>query len=285
MQNFQFYTPRSIEESLEYLNDKGDRCKIIAGGTDLIPSLRREDICPDFVMNILEIPELRGIDEIDDMIKIGPTTTFTEMLESDILSRYFPSLIQSAASVGSPQIRNRGTIGGNIANASPAADLLPAVLAHDGELELQSLRGRRRIHISDAIEGPYRNRFRADEMLTGIFIKKLEPKTRTRFEKLGRRNAMARARMNLTVILKLGDRGEISEIRIVPGATMPIARRMKETEGMLIGENPTPLLLEASSERLAQEVVRVTGIRWSTEYKVPVIKNIFKRIMELLIKN
>ncbi len=282
MQHFQFFTPRSIEEALEYLYDKGDRCKIIAGGTDLIPSLRREDICPDFVMNILEIPELRGIEEIDDIIKIGPTTTFTEMLESDTLFRYFPSLLQSAASIGSPQIRNRGTIGGNIANGSPAADALPALLAHDVELELQSRGGRRRIKISEAIEAPYRTRFRPEEMLTGIFIKRLESKTRERFEKLGRRNSMARARMNLTVILRLGDRGEISDIRIVPGAVMPVARRMKETEEMLIGENLTPSLLEASSERLSQEVVGITGIRWSTEYKLPVLKNIFKRIMNEL---
>ncbi len=284
MQHFQFYTPRSIEEALKYLNDKGEGCKIIAGGTDLIPALRREDIRPNFIMNILEIEELRGIKEIDNGVRIGPTTTFTEIIESDFLSLNFPSLVRSAASVGSPQIRNRGTIGGNIANASPAADVLPVVLAYDGELELQSMAGKRIVSLSEGIEGPYRIRFNLDEMLTGIIIRRPKPGTRSFFEKLGRRNAMARARMNLTILIRLSDRGEVSEIKIVPGAVMPVSRRMRETEEILLGENPTPSLIESASEKLIEEVLKVTGIRWSTEYKIPVLKNMFKRIMEELIR-
>jgi carbon-monoxide dehydrogenase medium subunit/xanthine dehydrogenase FAD-binding subunit len=285
MLHFQFFNARSIEEALSFLEEKGEQCRIIAGGTDLIPALRREDVHPDFIMNILEINQLKGIAELDHAVRIGPTTTFTEMIESDILFRFFPSLVQSASSVGGPQVRNRGTIGGNIANASPAADVLPAVLAYDGELELQSkVSGKRILRLSEAIEGPYKTCFRPDEMLTGIIIKKPKLGTRSLFEKLGRRNAMARARMNLTILLRLNGKEEVSEIRIVPGAVMPVARRAMRTEEMFLGKRPEPSLIGAASEVIAKEMVEVTGIRWSTEYKVPVLKNMFKRIMLQLIR-
>ena len=283
MQQFQFYSARSIDDALHYLSDKGDRCKIIAGGTDLIPVLRLEDIHPEFVLNILEIKELGGIEEQDNSIRIGSTVTFSEMTESDLLNCHLPSLVQAAASVGGPQVRNRGTIGGNIANASPAADVLPAVLALEGELELQSkASGKRRIPLAEAIVAPYKTRFRSDEILTGIVIQKLEPGTKTVFEKLGRRNALARARMNISIIVKLDQAQRVTQLRIVPGAVMPVARRAKGAEMKLLGLRPEEPLIEASVETLAREMVQGAGRRWSTDYKVPVLKNMARRLLKAL---
>jgi xanthine dehydrogenase FAD-binding subunit len=285
MQRFHFYSPKSIEEALTYLSDKGDRCKMIAGGTDLIPALRTESLHPEFVLDLLEIEQMRGIREIDHTIWIGPTTTFTEIVESDLLSRHFPLLVQAAASVGGPQIRNRGTVGGNIANASPAADVLPAILALDGELELQSKTyGKRRLPLDEAIASPYRTNFRLDEILTGIVIKKLEEGTKCGFEKLGRRNAMARARMNLSVVLQMDRERRVKELRIVPGAVMPMARRVKSAEGRLLGQKPEASLIEITIEALSKEMVQVAGVRWSTGYKVPVLKNMTRRLLRELIE-
>jgi CO/xanthine dehydrogenase FAD-binding subunit len=284
MQKFQFYTPRSVDDALAFLSNNGEQTKIIAGGTDLIPSLRQEDLRPAFVLNILEIGNLRGISEQDHRIRIGPTTTFTEMIESAVLNRHFPSLVQAAAFVGGPQIRNRGTIGGNIGTASPAADVLPAVLALDGELELQSKRsGTRYIPLSRAIAAPYKPLFQPDEILTGIILPKLNPEARSTFVKLGRRNAMARARMNLSIVLQLDWAERITELRMVPGAVMPVARRAKGAEQKLLGQKPEAALIEASVETLAEEMVQVTGRRWSTEYKVPVLKNIARRLLRQLV--
>jgi xanthine dehydrogenase FAD-binding subunit len=284
MQRFQFHSATSVEEALTYLSDKKDRCRIIAGGTDLIPALRLEDVRPQFVLNILEIDPLRGVTEDDQTITIGPTTTFTEMEESEVLKHYFPLLVQAASSVGGPQIRNRGTIGGNIANASPAADVLPAVLALEGELELQSkAEGRRRIPVAEAIASPYKSHFRPDELLTGIIIKKLDKGTHAIFEKLGRRNAMARARINLSIVLRLDRSERVQALSIVPGAVMPVARRAEKAEQRLLGKKPTDSAIEASVETLAEEMVEVTGRRWSTEYKVPVLKNIARRLLKQLV--
>lgn len=283
MQKFQFHTARSIDEALAFLSTNGEQTKIIAGGTDLIPLLRNENLHPAFVLNILEIEALRGITEQDRRIRIGPTTTFTEIAESPILARHFPSLVQAASSVGGPQIRNRGTIGGNIGTASPAADVLPAVLALDGELELQSKRAAMRyIPLSRAIAGPYKPLFQPDEILTGIILPKLNPETRSTFMKLGRRNAMARARMNLSVVLRLNPQEVVSELRIVPGAVMPVAKRMERAERVLLGKKPEPSFIESAAGALAAEMVEATGIRWSTEYKVPVLQNLFKRVLRQL---
>ena len=283
MQRFQLYSARSIDDALNYLSDKGDRCKIIAGGTDLIPVLRLEDIHPEFVLNILEIEGLRGIEEQDHSILIGSTVTFSEITESDLLNRHLPMLVQAAASVGGPQVRNRGTIGGNIANASPAADVLPAVLALEGELELQSkASGKRRIPLAEAIVAPYKTCFRPDEILTGIVIQKLRPGTKTVFEKLGRRNALARARMNISIVVQLDQAERITELRIVPGAVMPVARRAGGAEKKLLGLKPEESLIEASVETLAEEMVQGAGRRWSTDYKVPVLKNMARRLLKAL---
>lgn len=274
-----------MEDALSYLFDKKERCKIIAGGTDFIPALRREDVHPEFVLNILEIDSLRGIKEEDHCVRIGPTMTFTEIEESETIKRHFPLLVQAAASVGGHQIRNRGSIGGNIANASPAADVLPAILVLDAELELQSkASGTRSLPLAKAIASPYKNNFRPDELLTSIIVRKLEKGTHTAFEKLGRRNALTRARLNISLALRLEKDGRISDLRLVPGAVMPVARRVKEAEQKLLGHKPEASLIETCVETLADEMVQVTGVRWSTEYKVPVLKNIARRLLKQLIE-
>jgi carbon-monoxide dehydrogenase medium subunit/xanthine dehydrogenase FAD-binding subunit len=284
MQQFEFHSAASIEEVAELLAAKGSGCKVIAGGTDLIPSLRNGDLHPDLVLNLLEIHPLRGIREREDSVWVGPLTTFTEMVESEALGRCFPLLVQAAATVGGPQIRNRGTIGGNIANASPAADVLPAVLTLDAKLTLYSrASGERTIPLSEAIDTPNRVNFRPNEFLTGIILQKLHAGTRSAFEKLGRRNAMARARMNLSLVLRQDSSGRVLELRIVPGAVMPVVKRMRKAEETLLGEKPDEKGIEEASTRLIEEMVEITGRRWSTEYKVPVMRNIFKRMFKSLI--
>ena len=284
MQNFQFYSAKSLEEGLNYISDQGGRSKIIAGGTDLILDLREEKITPDSILNILEIEQLRGITETDDTVRIGPTTTFTEMIQSEVLNRCLPLLVQASSSVGGPQIRNRGTIGGNIATNGPCADVLPAVLALEGSLELQSKKsGIRIVPLEEILISPYQTSIRPDEILTAILVKKLPPETRSGFEKLSRRNAMAKGRMNISIILGLDKQKVISELRIVPGSVMPVAQRIETAEKMLLDKTPDESLIDAAADTLAEEVFKITGIRWSTEYKEPVLKNVFKRVLQKLL--
>jgi len=284
MQNFQFFSAQSLEEGLDFISDHDGRCKIIAGGTDLILDLRDEKFHPDHLLNILEIKQLRGITETDDSVRIGPTTTFAEMIQSEVLNRCLPLLVQASSAVGGPQIRNRGTIGGNIVTNGPCADVLPAVLALEGHLELQSKKsGNRIVALEEILISPYQTSIRPDEILTAIAIKKLPPETRSGFEKLGRRNAMAKGRMNISIVLGMDKNKVISNLRIVPGSVMPVVQRIKEAEKMLLGKAPDDSLIDAAADTLAQKVFKIAGIRWSTEYKEPVLKNVFKRVLQKLI--
>jgi CO/xanthine dehydrogenase FAD-binding subunit len=280
MQAFEFYAPRTISEALDYLSDKGNRCKIIAGGTDLIPALRREETRPAYVMNILEIEKLSGVTEEKDRIRIGPATAFTEIIQSEIIRRHLPLLVEAASQVGAPPIRNRGTIGGNIGNASPAADVLPAVIALNADLELQSKgRGIRIIPAGKAVEAAYKTCFGHDELLTGILIRKLPAGTRCAFYKLGRRNAMARAYMSMSVVLTSGEDEVISGLCIVPGALEAVARRMTAAENVLLGKIAQPSLIDKATETLAGDLVGV----WIPEYKMPVLSSVFRHVLERVI--
>jgi CO/xanthine dehydrogenase FAD-binding subunit len=292
-------TPGSLEEALDILGEKGLQCRIVAGGTDLIPALRNEDIHPAWVVNILEIHELRGIIEEDDLIRIGPTTTFTEMSRSETLKTSLPLLTEAASWVGGRTTRNRGTIGGNICSASPAADGLPAVVALDGLLELRSrYSGTRTLPAAQAVEAPYKTALRGDEMLTAILVRKWPPGHRYAFEKLAARNAMARAYMNLSVVLNLDAGGAFSDVRIVPGvlyldaggafsdvrivpgALEAVARRAHSAENTLIGQKPVDSVLEQAADVFVENLEGV----WIPEYKLPVARSLLKRVLKRALK-
>ncbi len=277
MQDFQFFTPDSIEEALNILSEKASACKIIAGGTDLIPSLRKEEVRPVCVMNILEIKELKAIKEEDERIRIGPTATFAEIMNHRIVKGSLPLLGEAASWVGGPTIRNRGTIGGNICTASPAADALPAVLALEGLLELRSrAAGTRLLPAAEAIEAPYKTRLRPDELLTGILIRKPASGARQAYEKLARRHAMARAYMSLSIVLVLEGNGAITDLRIVPGAVEAVARRIGPAEKVLLGKKPAEPLVKEAAEALIGDLKGV----WMPDYKLPVLKDVFARVLK-----
>lgn len=283
MQSYEYYAPRSLPDALEYLAAKAGDCRIIAGGTDLIPALRKGDIHPACLLNILEIAAAGGISETEETVRIGATATFNDLADSGLIRKEFPLLAEMALSVGGPQTRNRGTIGGNIASAAPASDGLPVLMSLDAELELSSRRGNRSLPLAEAIAKAWTPAWAADEMITAIKINKLPPGTRTKFYKLARRKALARSRMTISLILRRNPEGVIEDLRFVPGSVMPVARRMREIEKLLSGKVPTDELLDQSVRAVGEEMVKVTGIRWSTRYKKPVLGNLFRIVLRQLI--
>lgn len=249
MQRFQFYSTKSIDDALHFLSEKGDQTRIIAGGTDLIPRLREENSRPEFVLNILEIGKLNGVTELNHGLRIGSTTTHTQLMESDILQRNCPSLVQAAASAGGPLIRNRGTIGGNIANASPAADLSPALLALDAEVVLMSEKGTRVVALGDFFIGPGKTLLDPDELLAEISIPL--PKGKSVFLKLGRRQAMTLSIVNVAVCLEMEGR-KCRRAKIAMGSVAPTPIRCPRAEMMLIDQEIGPeLISKCAGEAMA----------------------------------
>ena len=249
MQHFQFYSAKSISDALHFLSEEGERTRIIAGGTDLIPRLRQENFLPDFVLNVLEIERLNGITEGNHILRIGATTPHTQLVESGLLQRSCPSLVQAAASIGGPLIRNRGTIGGNLANASPAADLAPVLLAMDAEVVLMSERGTREVALRDFFIGPGKTLLNPNELLVEISIPL--PKGKNLFLKLGRRQAMSLSIVNVAVCLEM-EGGNCREAKIALGSVAATPIRCPRAENLLRDKKIDPeLISKCAGEAMA----------------------------------
>jgi len=280
MHKFRFINPQSLVEALEYLNQYGKVAKIIAGGTDLLIQLRNEDhklAGVKFLVNLGSLPDLRQIKIDEDYISIGTLVNHAEIASSELIWAKVSFLSKAASMIGSPQIRNRGTIGGNLINASPAADTVPVMIALDADVILQSLTGSRKLPVRELFLKPYETCIRHDEILTEIKFKCLPEGSKTSFLKIGRRNALVIARLNIAVSLKTDEKGIIKDIRIAPGSVMPLPCRAIEAEKLLIGQTPNEEIINRASKKVADIMVEKSGIRASTIYKKPVIEAITRR--------
>jgi len=279
MSPFEYMSCGTVTEATAALSDDGAR--VIAGGTDLLLSLRRPNArSPRLIVDVSRIEQLRKVTRVVDTITLGAAVTHAEISASPLLCSGAPLLQESSACVGSPQIRNRGTVGGNIMNAATCADTVPSLIALGASAEFDSATGSRTIPLSDLFEAPYRTRARHDELLSAVRFTSLPVGSGSAFVKLGRRNAMSIARLSVAAILIMGPGGIISEARIVPGAAVPVWRRFTAAEALLVGQLPSSALFTAAGEKAALEMVSVTGRRWSTEYKEPVLAVLVRRALE-----
>ena len=208
------FTPRSLDEALRVKSERPD-ARPIAGGTDLLVELNFDRTRPDAILNLAEVPELRGWAEEDGGLRLGAGLTYTEALEGP-LAALLPALGEAARTVGSPQIRNRGTIGGNLGTASPAGDALPPLLVEEALVEIGSLRGARSLPLTEFLVGPKRNALAEDELVLAVRLRPSgQPQT---FMKVGPRNAMVIAVCSLAVV---ADR-ERGELRASYGSAGPV---------------------------------------------------------------
>jgi CO/xanthine dehydrogenase FAD-binding subunit len=277
---FEYRTPETITEACRVLGEWGPRGKIIAGGTDLVINLRKGEAQPQILIDVTRIPELRRIKEAGAKISIGPAVTHGEIASSKLIQRYGKVLSDAASWVGSPQIRNLGTIGGNIVNASPAADTVPALMVLNASAKVISSRRAREIPLSELFRGPYQSGLNPDELLAQVSFPKLTSDFRTGFIRLARREAMAIARMSVAVILRMTRvENRIEEVRISAGAVTPTPHRMSEAESILRGKTPDEGTLKKAAQCISEAMVQWSGVRPSTTYKAPVVEALFLRCM------
>lgn len=270
--------PGTLREACRLLWEKKEQAKIIAGGTDLVPALRQESLVPRYLIDITHINELRNIVQEDGQISIGAVTTHTEIASSSLIKKYGSILADAASVVGSPQIRNLGTLGGNIVNASPAADTIPPLLVLDAVGKVVSREGEREVPLAQLFRGPYDTALKPYEILTRVSFRQLAPEAKSSFIKLARRQAMAISRMSIAVVLRMERRtGRIAEARVSLGAVTPTPQRMPEAEAILKGKRPDDDGLQMASVQVSEAMIRQSGIRASTVYKRPVIEALFIR--------
>ncbi len=281
MKSFEYISPKSIEETISLLAEYSIDARILAGGTDLLIELRKQNVkTPKVVVDISFLKELKGIASVNGSIVIKPLSSHADLLQSLILHQHASLLSSAAAVIGSPQIRNRGTIGGNIMNAATCADTVPPLIALGAKITLKSKTGSRQLDLADLFVKPYQTKAQPEELLTEISFPKLPANTKSSFIKLGRRNALAISRLSVAAILTQDKNGKITDARIVPGAALPVWKRVTEAEKLLIGEKPSKELFTAAGQKVSEVMISYTGRRWSTEYKEPVIAVLVRRALE-----
>lgn len=286
MISYEFLTTQKIEEALNYL-DKFTKVHILAGGTDLLVNLYKESSrLPefDYLLDISNIPELKIINLIDNFIEIGPLVTHSRLINEPRIKNNFPVLVEAAYTIGSTQIRNRGTIGGNIVNASPAADLLPPLIALRAEVELTSRKGKRVLPLEEFLAGPYKTTLQVNEILTKVKIPLLGDNYYTDFQKIGRRKALSIARLSLALVTKIDKAGIFQDTRVTPGSATPYPQSLPETEKAVNDQSIFNIDLEDISKIISKEMVSITGERWSTPYKKPTIAVLIKRALKKIIE-
>jgi len=267
--------------------DKFSKVQLLAGGTDLLVNLYKESPrLPDFdyLLDISNIPELKIINLVNNLIEIGPLVTHSDLINEPLIKNNFPVLMEAACTIGSTQIRNRGTIGGNIVNASPAADLLPPLIALRAEVELTSRKGKRILPLEEFLAGPYKTTLQASEILTKIKISLLGDHYYTDFQKIGRRKALSIARLSLALVTKIEKEGIFQDTRVAPGSATPYPQSLPETEKAINGQSIFHIDLEEIGKITSKEMVSITGERWSTPYKKPTIAVLIKRALKKIIE-
>lgn len=278
MFQYNYYRANTIEDVCEKLAMYKERIRIIAGGTDIMVQIREKDAKwkgLDYLLDITSLEEqLRGIREEGDTIWIGALSTHTDLEESGIIQKYLPFLGEACATVGSPQIRNRGTIGGSICNASPAADPLTPLIAADTKVVIEGLTGTRTVDLKAFYLGKGATDLKEGEFVTAFVVSKLPAGARKSFVKLGRRKALAISRLNASVVLCINVEGVITEARVAPGCIFVIPDRVAQAEALLIGKKPSKELFVQAGKAVSDEMIARTGIRWSTEYKQPAVEGI-----------
>ena len=262
-----YFTPNSIENALQLLAEHGEEARLIAGGTDLIVEVERGLRSPRAVIDISRIP---GLDEIkqDDQkrLHLGPMVTHNQVVASRMcIDRAFP-LVRACWEVGAPQIRNRGTIAGNLVTASPANDTIPPLWAMNASLSLQSVRGSRTVPLPEFFTGVRQTVLEPDEMVVDIFFEPLDDDQVGTFLKLGLRRAQAISVVNVAVVLNmLGD--SVTHAHITLGSVAPTIVRAENAERFLAGKVLTRDVRARAAELAAQTIAPISDIRGSAEYR------------------
>jgi CO/xanthine dehydrogenase FAD-binding subunit len=276
------FTPSSLDEAYEILTRQGPRVKIIAGGTDLMVLMNARLLNAEAFVDIWGLDELAGISDEGDAIRIGALTTFTELIASPLIQLYMPAMVEASRTVGAIQIQNRGTIGGNIVNASPAGDSLPVLAAFDAEVELGSIRGVRRVGFNQFYNG-YRSTVMApDEVLLAARAPKLKPNEHSFFFKVGTRRAQAISKIVMAV--KTETHGStIDSINIGLGSVAPTVIRAIQTEAGLTNAVLNVATIEQARRTISSEISPITDVRSTEHYRRAITGNVLAKILYQLI--
>lgn len=279
--NYDLRIPGSLADALALLNTEPGVWKPFAGGTDLMVLLEAGRLEHRNYVNIWGLNELRGIDVTDTHLTLGALTTYTEVQAHPVLQSEFPMLCQAASETGGLAIQNRGTLGGNIVNASPAADSPPALLVYDAEIELVSSAGSRWVPYNGFHTGYKQMTIAPDELLARIRLPRNTGGASHYYRKVGTRKAQAISKVCFAGLARI-DQGHIEYVRIALGSVAPIIVRCVETENMLRGRVCGAETTRAACASLSREISPIDDIRSTAKYRLQVAQNLLTDFLSTL---
>ena len=265
----------NLAEVLAILSEEPGVWRPFAGGTDLMVLFESGKLAHKRFVNIWNLPELRGIEVTPEQLTLGALTTYTEVQANETLQEEFPMLCQAASETGGLAIQNRGTIGGNIANASPAGDSPPALLVYDAELELVSAQGSRSIPYQDFHTGYKQMLLRPDELIKSILLPRSPRSLRHYYRKVGTRKAQAISKICFAGVADLDGDG-IKDVRIALGSVAPVPLRCPKTEEILRGRKVDDETISTARQELAREISPIDDIRSTARYRLQVALNVLE---------
>lgn len=276
---FDLLQPRSLPEALEMKKKFGERAKILAGGTDLLVLLKDRKLTAEAVISLGRLRELDFIRiEEGKGIRLGALATHGAVAASPIIRQRLSDLAEACLQVGAAQVQNLGTVGGNLCNASPAADAAPPLLLANAVLTLASAAGKREVSIREFFLGPRRPALKPEEILTDIFVPQLPGRRGATYLKLGRRKAMEIAIVGVGVAIHLDGSDEVvSECRIAMGSVAPTPLRAQRGEALLNNREIRDELIEEAAAVAAEEASPIDDVRATRSYRLDMIRVLCRR--------
>lgn len=272
-----YLAPADLDSALAAL--AGGNATVLAGGTDLMPQINAGKVAfRPILLNIRRIPDLRAVEVGQGRITIGALVTITELKDNPVIAKAVPLLAEAADHFASDQVRNMGTIGGNVANASPAGDTLVPLLVLDAEVELASATGRRSVPMAEFFTGPGRSVRRPDELITGLSLPLPRLRTVSRFVKFGTRPALDISAVSIGFSATL-DSGRLSDVRVAFGAVGPTPMRGRATEAVLEGAPLDAGLIAKAAATAQDEVKPIDDLRASAWYRRELIHNLLGKVL------
>jgi CO/xanthine dehydrogenase FAD-binding subunit len=277
--SFDLRTPQNLPTVLELMAREPGEWRPFAGGTDLMVLLEAGKLAHRRYLNIWNCRELRNVSASDSEMKIGALATYTDVKRHAILQREFELLCRAAEETGGIATQNRGTLGGNIANASPAADSPPALLVYDAELELISAGGTRRVLYADFHTGYKKMNLRPDELIARIILPRGRGGWKTYYRKVGTRRAQAISKVCLAAAVK-AENGAIADIRIALGSVAPCVMRATKTENSLRGKRLDAAAIDDARATLAAEITPIDDMRSTARYRSRIAQNLLQEFLQ-----
>jgi CO/xanthine dehydrogenase FAD-binding subunit len=278
--DYELRAASSLDEALAILGEGPGEWRPFAGGTDLMVLLEAGALTHRKFVNLWGIAELRGIEGDDREVRIGALATYTDIRGSDLLGREFPMLIEAAAQTGGIATQNRGTLGGNIANASPAADTPPALLVYDADLELASVRGARRVAYARFHTGYKQMDLAPDEVIARVCLPRGRRGWSERYRKVGTRRAQAISKVCFAAGVRM-EAGRIADVRLALGSVAPTVVRCSRAESVLIGHAPSARAARAVTA-LARDIAPIDDLRSTAAYRLRVAQNLLADFLHSL---